>query len=198
MKTTSKLIRAFYLAFLAMGMLPTLGLAQVSELEVGPTGSNQVLSPNAYSAAIGEHNYLNADNSLVVGLWNTSMVNYVGDSNSNILTGAYNYMGPQTDSCVALGFNNFVQGEWLYGYDDPQTLYAASVLGFGLINKWSNSTIVGQYNNSTISYLTPLLFAVGNGASSTLRSNALEVYVDGTVKIVKRQGDILMGEFGNP
>jgi hypothetical protein len=40
------------------------------------------------------------------------------------------------------------------------------------------------------------MFAVGNGVDANNRSNALEVYSDGKI-LMPRQGDILMGEFGN-
>jgi hypothetical protein len=41
------------------------------------------------------------------------------------------------------------------------------------------------------------VFEIGIGADANNRKNALTVYKDGRIEMSKRQGDILMGEFGN-
>lgn len=83
-----------------------------------------------------------------------------------------------------------VSGKYAFGYGSKVSATAAG------------SFVIGEYNvqegdANTVSGATPL-FVVGNGASTSSRNNALTVYKDGRVKISKRQGDILMGSFGNP
>jgi hypothetical protein len=62
---------------------------------------------------------------------------------------------------------------------------------------------VGQYNlaqtgqNSTAWVSTDDLFVIGNGTASNSTANAVVVSKNGSVTIKKRQGDIIMGSFGN-
>jgi len=88
------------------------------------------------------------------------------------------------------GWNNVVSGGMEF------TISCASVLGRGLYNQYNSATLVGQYNDTGVPYDSGLLFAIGNGADATHRSNAFEVYTSGKITM-PRQGDVLMGEFGN-
>jgi hypothetical protein len=148
------------------------------------------------SAAFGAQNSVGAFNSVAIGTLNTldgpteesllgaSLV--VGTGNSatfggqgNLVSGSNNLIGSVANSLPA---NN------------------TATLGLGLYNPgWPSATIVGQYNTEPSIAGGALFFAVGNGTSGAAgqRSNAVEVYSDGTVVLRKRQGDILMGEFGN-
>jgi hypothetical protein len=69
------------------------------------------------------------------------------------------------------------------------------------------STAIGQYN-TTVNYsggavsasswaAADPVFNIGIGTGTSARKDALIVYKGGQVKIPKRQGDIIMGEFGN-
>lgn len=62
-------------------------------------------------------------------------------------------------------------------------------IGLDLDLQTNNSVAVGKYNVNT----NGMLFVVGDGTSAE-RSNALEVWDDGTV-IIKKQGDISMGNY---
>ena len=69
-----------------------------------------------------------------------------------------------------------------------------------------NSFVIGRSNvggGGTQWNLADPIFEIGIGDSPfevwpPVRKNALTVYKDGRITIPKRQGDILMGEFGNP
>lgn len=144
------------------------------------------------SFAVGVSNSMFGDYSAAVGTSNQlagSDYDWRGSS-SSLVVGSYNFTGGNATFIV--GQNNYVCGDSDNGY-----IQSTAVVGVGLISNWSHSLIVGQYNDSSISPLSGLLFAIGNGTDSTHRSNALEVYADGKI-VMPRQGDILMGEFGNP
>lgn len=197
----------------------------ITELEVGPNGSNQV--SGSYSGAIGQSNSVGAGNSLGVGnsqtIWGTtnSAFGYGNTAYSgsySLLSGSTNWVNGSTNTLFGTSntvnfdseegtypVNNLLLGSYNYVYGSSNSLLAgennyggdgivaSALIGRGLISYWSYAAVVGSYN------ATPsgdLRFVVGSGDSVT-RSNALEVYADGTVIIPKAQGDILMGEFGN-
>lgn len=194
-------------------------VATANQLEIGPTGANQVSNTSTmYSGAIGSGNNVTAAGSFAVGFnngigvysttGNSSMC--VGASNSN--SGVYstifgsnntiwNDNGEDGSAFYSLvsgnfNYNNASSYSAVFGYNNSVDIANYSLtVGAGLINTWSYSTLVGKYN--AYQGGSGLLFIVGNGADSTHRSNALEVYNDGTVLISKAQGDILMGQFGN-
>jgi len=92
----------------------------------------------------------------------------------------------------------------------------ATALGSGAVAHAYNSVVVGQHNkitgleNNSEWLPSDFLFVVGNGSGvptdppDVRNRNALTVYKSGKVEVTgdmiltKRQGDILMGEFGNP
>ena len=55
--------------------------------------------------------------------------------------------------------------------------------GYGTEAGYDNQTVVGQYNDNK----SDTMFEVGNGSSGTKRSNAFEVYKDGSARV---QGDL--------
>lgn len=121
--------------------------------------------------------------------------NYVGATENALVAGKAN--------SISGGGNSFVAGQDnLVGYWDPAAeggdgwwadIRASITLGNGLVNNWSNSVIVGRFNDTSLSQEP--IFVVGNGVSASERSNALEIYKNGKI-LMPRQGDILMGEFG--
>lgn len=139
--------------------------------------------------------YLPGDSAFVVGSYNLSQsnVNIVrsaligygnGASNTTItnslVSGSFNSANV-TDGLVA-GKNNVVSGQHY-------------VMGQGLIaNTNPRMVVLGQYNEPPVS---GQLLVVGRGTSGN-PENALEIYTDGRVRIPQRQGDILMGDFGDP
>ncbi|OJV03148.1 MAG: hypothetical protein BGO12_09730 [Verrucomicrobia bacterium 61-8] len=104
-----------------------------------------------------------------------------GEGANSLLVGYYNY-NTEADSSI-------IVGDYCQAHSDN-----TGTIGRGLINYWADATIVGRFNGTASD---GLLFAVGSGADSNNRGNVMEVYEDGKV-VLPRQGDILMGEFGNP
>jgi hypothetical protein len=136
----------------------------------------------SHSFAAGYHNSLGGSGMVMFGAYNASY--YYDDFGAGVdgmLVGQYNYNSGSTAS-LAAGVNNYLASG-----------IANIALGQGLLNGWSNCTVVGQYNEYFEG--AALVFVVGNGTNSGNRSNALEVYRDGTIKMPP-QGDISMGEFG--
>lgn len=150
-------------------------------------------SVNGYfSAAFGEYNSVWAGSSVAIGFINTFSSSN-GNAYGSLAVGQYNTVNGPSSFNIVSGYNNAIGGV------ASINLWATATFGRGLYNSsWHDATIVGHYNAEPL-IATPLLFAVGNGSGSAVaqRSNALEVYTDGTVVVRKRQGDILMGEFGN-
>ena len=146
------------------------------------------------SLAVGISNDIQGDESITVGRWNCLIgTNYDWDGSSScLLAGRFN---------ASAGISTFIAGEnnYITGCSDTDNehTYATAAIGEGLISDWSKSLIIGQYNDSSIPRFSGLLFAIGNGPDANHRSNALEVYAGGKITM-PRQGDILMGEFGNP
>ena len=195
-----------------------------NELEIGPTGADQVMIINGasrggaaigtdnsvldfyrgslavgisnsvyggYAAAFGYSNTVSASASVAIGENNTFQFDPdFGGGSTSLIVGKFNTIFASSHGSIVSGVNN-----WVGGTDPNQE--AMATFGRGLINIVSSSTVVGQYNNMTPLLAGSVLFVVGNGPDYNNRSNALEVYGDGTVIVRKRQGDILMGEFGN-
>ena len=146
------------------------------------------------SILIGYRNVSGGDCCGTIGMWNTVYgSDYDGDGASTSLTvGSYNHAAGA--SSLIVGENNEITGQ-----DFEQIFYVVtgtSVLGHGLVSKWSSALVIGSYNDTSAVPGSGLLFAIGNGADATHRSNALEVYASGKITM-PRQGDVLMGEFGH-
>jgi hypothetical protein len=166
-------------------------------LIIAPDASNSVTGVN--SGVFGFSNIHSANSSVVLGAYNFTEGGYwsssiiVGTSNAIYLssTGSYsaktaligeaNFSEGNSNS-IMVGLNNFAGGNTNSG-----------IVGRGLANLWNDCLVAGRYNDTSVS---GIMFAVGNGVDASNRSNALEVYSDGKI-LMPRQGDILMGEFGN-
>jgi len=77
----------------------------------------------------------------------------------------------------------------------------AIALGNGTTSQAWSSVTVGHYNsnitgNNTVWVSTDPVFIVGTG-NSTTRANGIVIYNSGNITMPKRQGDIIMGAFGN-
>lgn len=152
-----------------------------------------------YSATFGNGNMSYASCSLLVGGGNFAAGNQDEGAYGCLVAGGGNFVNNWVGNSIVSGFNNAVDGNPDPSNPAGQWLYVESTatLGRGLFNHWMNCTVVGQYNDSSMNGDSGLLFAIGNGSGASDRSNALEVYSNGRINI-PRQGDILMGEFGNP
>jgi hypothetical protein len=193
-------------------------------LNIGPVSTNNLhnttfdqsgaIGTGNYSAApgslaLGQSNTITSFNTITLGYGNTSWGDdtlQVGEVNSSdakgsLLVGGYNSAfageeaGPVWYSIVSGNLNNVnaASNVLVTGLNNGVTASNSATLGRGLVNYWENATIVGAYNNTTVS--DPLRFAVGNGSTASDRSNAFEVYANGTI-LMPRQGDVRMGRFG--
>lgn len=148
--------------------------------------------------AVGSGNNLNANYSAAIGCGN-----HVDQGESSLLVGNSNAMSFDPDAgsgneSLLVGDGNVNYAAYysiMAGQSNGASGWANATLGAGLINNWNYATVVGVFN--AYNGGDGLLFVVGNGTSSTVRKNAVEVYNDGTMVISKRQGDIVMGVYGN-
>lgn len=152
------------------------------------------------SLAAGTKNYASQD-SIAIGRGNHSVSwgGSVGHSNTTrtfcFATGFNNKVNEGTSfrSSFAAGNFNFISADQSFasGLGNDVIGDYAGAIGAYLINNENESVVVGAYNEVK----TDLQFSVGIGDSSG-RSNALEVYKDGSVMINEPQGDIPMGIYG--
>jgi hypothetical protein len=100
--------------------------------------------------------------------------------------------GNQANGAASVGMNNWTIANGVAsisaGDHTTANAYASLVIGrwnipTGTVDTWVDSEPV---------------FVIGNGADAQHPKDALVVKKNGDVTISKRQGDILMGEFGNP
>lgn len=87
----------------------------------------------------------------------------------------------------AEGKNTVATGQFAHAEGNLTTAsgQASHAGGEGTSAEWKNSTVIGQYNKTTnLSYTgSNPLFIVGNGTSTSSRSNAFEIYADGTAYV---------------
>lgn len=158
----------------------------------GTIGSGQSGGWNAM--ALGVSNYVFSSCSLAIGNYNQLQggdENYPG-GNSSLIVGTGNYSGGV--GALIVGTNNYIPRY----YEVNQDLETRNIalVGHGLVSIWPQCLIAGQYNVYETLGGSPL-FVLGMGSDSNNRANAFEVYNNGAIRMA-RQGDILMGEFGNP
>jgi len=171
------------------------GVNSVSAGRNSVTGSSE--DPNAGSAAIALGDYATAR------LYGGSALG------AGIVSSGY--------GATAVGWFTVASGgaSTAGGYGVESAAWASSSFGEGnkAQNSWSTAlglmtktdsdtqTVVGGYNAPTVNSAFVVGIGTGDpdgsGPGVETRTNAFEVYKDGRVIINKRQGDILMGEFGN-
>lgn len=149
-------------------------------------GQENKIYGNASAVLSGYNNTLNASakyTAVLSGSSNTAN----GSTSSSVLAGSSNGIGLAQNSAVG-GYNNSLttaQNTLVFGANNDVKSSNGAVLGNGLITystQGFGSTVVGQYNNPNV-YAK---FVVGGGNSDTERSNAMEVYQDGTIKSKKQ------------
>lgn len=147
------------------------------------------------SLAVGHGNSVEGATSAVIGQYNTvSADSEFGGGYSTLTAGSFNYN--QGMNSIVSGSNNSIPFVDL----DGSVIIPSGValFGRGLIGRDSDCTVVGRNNISTgpSASTSPPLFVVGNGESTSSRSNAFEVRANGDIIISKPQGDISMGIYG--
>lgn len=159
---------------------------------------NNINGNGAQSLAVGSSNFVGAPNSLAIGTSNNFGFDYeFGSGDSSLIVGLNN--GNWGVASLVVGQYSMIPlrtGGDGFSIGLP---WGAVAFGLGVSNPYDHSLVVGKYNAiyDALPDLGPApLFLIGNGTGIT-RSNALEVWEDGRIKM-GRQGDILMGEFGNP
>lgn len=179
-------------------------LTSVDDLDVGTGAPNTAASS---SAAVGSNNHASYT-SLAVGVscYTHEYSFAAGHSNRTKNMSAaigwqndvnYHAPGQYPRYAFASGMLNDVvgNGSFATGFNNDISADYSSVLGKGLVVGVNRdyTTVIGTYNVDKDN----IRLAVGNGGSSSNRSNAFEVYENGDVIINKEQGDISMGDFGN-
>ena len=108
----------------------------------------------------------------------------------------------------AVGLSGIASGDYSVAILGNTVGVNSIAIGKEAVSVSASSTAIGRNGddsgNSSEWIETDPLFIVGNGTGDpgdppdVERRNAFTVYKNGNVVIPKRQGDILMGEFGNP
>ena len=121
----------------------------------------------------GYQNINNHENNILGGLANKD------NAPHTVLGGAYNEITERGTASVGGGQNNKINAEntiW-NGHDNIIDAINGSAFGYGLICRGLPcKCVVGRYNNPK----SNTIFEVGIGTSDTDRSNAFEVYEDGS------------------
>lgn len=152
-----------------------------------------------YSIAYGEESSAVGTYSLAIGEYSSAVGDY-SVAFSSYVPGSYSagFVKSQVFGMysVGMGRSSIVLGDYAAAFG--RNTSAASAYSFVT---GRNNAVEG---NATTWVETDPLFVIGNGTgvasdpANVKNRNALTVYKNGDVKITKRQGDILMGEFGNP
>ncbi len=114
------------------------------------------------------------------------------------------YSGANGDFSFAMGQEAYAQGDMSVAMGDWVAAFGhgSTALGVATTADSYASVAIGKYNvgggDPDTWDIEDAVFEVGIGTSDVEKRNALTVYKNGDVVIPKRQGDILMGEFGNP
>jgi hypothetical protein len=99
----------------------------------------------------------------------------------------------------AVGGASTAMGSWTIANGD-----ASVAMGQGTTANWYGSLVIGRWNvpSATIDptnwWDSEPVFVIGNGTDADHPKDAFVVKKNGEVVISKRQGDILMGDFGTP
>ncbi|MBK1792500.1 hypothetical protein [Persicirhabdus sediminis] len=193
--------------------IPDSGRVRVgTAFEVRPA-SQAANNVYATSMAVGYNSHASY-NSFVQGFSNyahdSSLASGVGNFSKNIsaVFGWNNNVNEEAEGqyprhSLASGHNNYILGSSSFATGTSNTLqaYNASVLGSLLMNTSYSSTAVGQYNYdfSTVIededdtndgnrnwYDLDALFTVGNGSSSSTRTNAVTTYKNGQTTLTNK------------
>ena len=155
--------------------------------------------------ATGDHSTAWGGGSLATGNYSTAW-GYYSQATGRYST-AWGYADATGNYSTAWGYNANATGNYstVWGYDADATGNHCTVFGVYTTAKSYNETALGQYNtnytpNSTDSWnANDRLFQIGNGTSSSARSNALTIYKNGNTVIgrdtMPANGDTIFGKF---
>lgn len=134
-------------------------------------GQNNALS-GTHGAIFGKDNEITADLCLATGAQNKITDMYSGTCGyRNNISAKY---------CYGAGFGNTITRDFsaVFGENNTAQHIRTFVAGIGHYTKTNSQAIFGQYSNPINA-----LFVVGNGTSDSARSNAFEVFGDGTATV---------------
>jgi len=155
-------------------------------------GSSNTIYPGG-SAVLGYSNFVSQPYALALGAHN----DLVQDDNDygSLALGHHNYIHGY-GSIVGGSYNSVLDNSSITtGYYNYNNASASLMVGRGNVaeNPQNSDSIIGGKYNAAVPYSKPAHLVIGNGTSSTTRSNSFVVYADGDIVIDKPQGDISMG-----
>ena len=136
------------------------------------------LTSGPVSIAFGYSNQVSANAGVALGGENT-----IGDfAGFGVAIGNLNHIGNAADNSVALGYENVVNGSNAVALGSSHTINSISgvALGHGGNVNGNYQTVFGKFNASLGDTVALI---VGNGTSSDVRSNALELTFTGDLEI---------------
>lgn len=182
-----------------------LGGMACNSMAVALPGGNAVGQNSLAMGGDANGNHSVALNGNATGSYSFAAAQGIADGDGSVAFGGY----AAFSASVAFGGNANAYGSVAFlgagALGDRSFAY-----GGGSVSLSYGSFVVGQcnvqdYNQNFSQWQNEdELFVIGNGTGKhtdppeVQHRNALVVYKSGDVKIPKRQGDILMGEFGNP
>ena len=188
------------------GGLPAIGSAilffnpATYSLFVGPWDATAVANPPGnFSTSLGRSTSPGGDSLAngvgcsAIGLGSTALGAYAYALGMfSVAIGEVPWAGGE--SAVALGRHLYANGTVSAAFGEETSAGAYACFVIGRYNKNDDVSPTGATNWNS----GDPIFEIGIGSDELNRKNALTVKNDGTIIIPKAQGDILMGEFGNP
>ena len=175
------------------------------------------INTQVYNAQPGNINSVNnivASNNLVAGNAVQAKNYYSSDGSGYVITAGYVSAGTnliaggyvQAGAYVQASIFKTTNATYVAGVSNSAAIgagatacsYSSLVVGQNNVGKaldGSTAPSVNSWRDGTSGQPIDPLLEVGIGANSSNKNNAFTVYKDGTVRVGKAQGDILMGEF---
>lgn len=184
-KTT--LINSLYSVFVAKRSLPL-------DIESGGTGNNKgyIRTGQRENTSVGNNATCEGDNTAASGAnshaegFGTSATKACAHAEGNGTTASGNYSHAEGSDTTASGSSSHAEGQnteakstgaHAEGYYTSANGANSHASGKYTVAGYASQTVVGKYNSNK----SATLFEVGNGTADEARSNAFEVYNDGTI-----------------
>jgi hypothetical protein len=164
-------------------------------------GSNAIASGN-YSTALGFNTFATGEESIAIGRstfatgFGSTAMGYFTLASGFYSTAMGFYSKSLGSYSIAMGYFTKASGNFstALGSSTIASGYSSTAVGFNTSAAGYSSLVVGMYNDSLVAAQTAVttttpLFIVGNGNTSTDRSNAL---------VVLKNGNVGIGDNGNP
>ena len=184
----------------AAGHMSVAGTASIGVGSYSEALGSESVAMGRYARAEGNRSLAIGHYAKALGVTSVALGNYAEASGANSFAVGNHSLASGSHS-VSLGDSNDAVGAYSFtsGRFSWASGFASSANGYGVDASHENTFVVGRYNNplSGVSSSERPMFIVGNGASNTSRSNALEVRYNGEVHIQKipPKGGISMGNF---